>query len=56
MISGKDYNVFYSELNKVLKELLEAFKLKDSVLIGDLMEYEMAPRLEELKNFALEIT
>ena len=56
MISGKNHEVFYSEFNRVLKELLEAFKLKDSVLIGDLMEYEMAPRLEELKNFALEIT
>ncbi|MQY76900.1 MAG: hypothetical protein GH155_04645 [Spirochaeta sp.] len=40
---------FYTELNTVLKELVEAFHSQDSVLIGDLLEYEIAPRLESIK-------
>ncbi len=56
LIAGKDFEEFYLELNNVLKELIEAFKAQDSVLIGDLMEYEIAPRLEGLKDFAMEIT
>ena len=37
-----------SELNRSLKELLEAFNVKDNVLIGDLMEYEIVPKVETL--------
>ena len=37
-----------AELTPVLKELVGAFDSKDSVLIGDLLEYEVAPRLERL--------
>ena len=46
---------FYQELNGILTELLEAFDAKDSVLIGDLMEYEVAPRLEQLQTFLQEV-
>jgi hypothetical protein len=46
---------FYRKLNAVLSELLEAFDAKDSVLIGDLMEYEVAPRLEQLHAFLQEL-
>ena len=52
----KDALHFKEELNKILKELLEAFAAKDSVLIGDLMEYEIAPRLEQLRAFLQELT
>ncbi len=38
----------FAELTPVLKELVGAFGSKDSVLIGDLLEYEVAPRLEKL--------
>ncbi len=47
---------FYQELNGVLSELLDAFAAKDSVLIGDLMEYEIAPRLEQLRTVLQELT
>jgi len=40
---------YYNELNGFLEELVTAFTAQDSVLIGDLMEYEVAPRLEELR-------
>ncbi|MDR0502320.1 MAG: hypothetical protein LBH16_03250 [Treponema sp.] len=33
-----------------VKELLDAYEKHDSVLIGDLCEYEVAPRLEQLCN------
>jgi len=32
----------------VLKELLDAYERQDSVLVGDLAEYEAAPKLQEL--------
>jgi len=38
----------FAELTPVLKELVGAFDSRDSVLIGDLLEYEVAPRLEKL--------
>jgi hypothetical protein len=37
-----------SELTPVLRELVGAFGSKDSVLIGDLLEYEVAPRMEKI--------
>jgi hypothetical protein len=36
------------ELNTTLGELVEAFNAQDSVLIGDLVEYELVPKIEEL--------
>jgi hypothetical protein len=37
-----------SELTPVLRELVAAFGSRDSVLIGDLLEYEVAPRMEKI--------
>jgi len=36
------------ELTPVLRELVDAFGSRDSVLIGDLLEYEVAPRMERI--------
>lgn len=36
------------ELTPVLRELVAAFGSHDTVLIGDLLEYEVAPRMEKL--------
>ncbi|OHD80892.1 MAG: hypothetical protein A3J97_00635 [Spirochaetes bacterium RIFOXYC1_FULL_54_7] len=44
-IEGKAIGEFYDDFNVVFKELAEAFENKDSVLIGDLAEYEILPRL-----------
>jgi len=54
-VGGMGLQDFYQELNGVLSELLEAFDANDSVLIGDLMEYEIAPRLEQLRIFLQEV-
>jgi hypothetical protein len=37
-----------AELTPVLRELVAAFDSRDSVLIGDLLEYEVAPRMERI--------
>jgi hypothetical protein len=50
-VDGKSLPEFYKELNGILSELIEAFGARDSVLIGDLMEYEVAPRLRSLRSF-----
>jgi hypothetical protein len=36
----------FVELNGILREVVAAFDARDSVLIGDLLEYEVTPRLE----------
>lgn len=36
---------FYAAFNEILRELTEAFEHKDVVLIGDLAEYEVLPRM-----------
>lgn len=42
---------FFRDLQPVLEELAGAFDQNDRILIGDLMEYEVAPRLELLSGF-----
>ena len=37
-----------ADLTPVLRDLVAAFNAKDSVLIGDLLEYEIAPRMTRL--------
>jgi len=41
-----------NDFNKVVKEFLLAFEKNDTVLIGDLAEYEIAPRLQNIYNTA----
>ena len=45
-IDGIAIPEFYGALNDVLRELAGAFENKDGVLIGDLAEYEIRPRLD----------
>jgi hypothetical protein len=44
-VGGAAMPEYYGALTDVLKELAEAFENKDGVLIGDLAEYEIRPRL-----------
>jgi hypothetical protein len=50
-VEGKDLKAFTTELNGILRELVQAFQNQDSVLLGDLLEYEVAPRLDGLRRF-----
>jgi hypothetical protein len=45
IIDGKNAKDFMAEFNSALKELNAAYENRDAVLIGDLAEYELAPRL-----------
>jgi len=36
-----------NEFGKIIKELLEAYERHDTVLVGDMAEYEAAPKLQE---------
>lgn len=44
-------NIDIEKLNTVLKEMVEAFNAGDSILIGDLLEYEVSPFLEKLSEY-----
>jgi hypothetical protein len=44
-IEGVPMPEFYGSFNEVLRQLTEAFEHKDAVLIGDLAEYELLPRM-----------
>jgi hypothetical protein len=43
-----DRQKLFTELNGVFRDVIAAFDARDTVLIGDLLEYEAAPRLGEL--------
>jgi hypothetical protein len=45
--------VFIAEFSTALRELLAAYEQHDTVLVGDLAEYEMAPRLRSLHTAVL---
>ncbi|MDR2792839.1 MAG: hypothetical protein LBB61_04125 [Treponema sp.] len=47
-IASAPLNRFIEDFGNVLNELMEAYEAKDTVLTGDLAEYEMAPRLMSL--------
>ncbi len=46
-IEGLSVRQFHDELNAFLREATEALKKQDSVLLADLLEYELAPRAEK---------
>lgn len=41
------------DLNAQLNEILDAFENEDYILIGDLLNYELLPVIEEMKNKVL---
>jgi hypothetical protein len=47
-IDGIALRDYPGELSPILKDLLEALEKKDTILVGDLSEYELAPRIEKL--------
>jgi len=47
-VDNTPVNDYITEFGKALDELLDAYEKRDTVLIGDLAEYEMAPRLRGL--------
>ncbi len=53
-LNGKSMVTIHEELNQFLEEAAQALKDSDTILLGDLLEYELAPRAEqELEIVAL---
>lgn len=54
-INGMDFNEFFKDFSAILLDYENALQSDDTVLIGDLSEYEICPRLksisESLKTF-----
>jgi hypothetical protein len=44
-VDGVPIFEYVGEFESTLKELAVAYEAKDAVLVGDLAEYELAPRL-----------
>ena len=53
-ISEEPVSRLIIDFGTAVKELLEAYERHDSVLVGDLTEYEMAPKLKELYDTIVE--
>jgi len=47
-IDGLSSKIFVEEFNSTLNELSSAYENQDTVLVGDIAEYELAPRLLKL--------
>lgn len=47
----QDLKDYIKDMSGILKELTEAFASEDSVLMGDLMEYEILPRMKSFPRF-----
>ncbi len=45
LIDGKTVSAFFSDFEPVLSDFEHALEAKDTVLVGDLAEYEISPRL-----------
>ncbi len=50
MIEGEPLNTLPERLSPLLHDLLEGLKTGDTVLVGDISEYELAPRIENLSG------
>ena len=54
-INGMSFDSFFDSLTEKLHELVSAIENKDSVMIGDLVEYEFLPNIEEMKELLGEL-
>jgi len=48
--NGNDLNEFTDGLDDILNELLDGYESQDTVLIGDILEYEISSRIEKLED------
>lgn len=54
-IDGKPFAEFFSDFSPILKDFEEALKNNDTVMIGDLAEYEFPPRLNAIAKTLQEL-
>lgn len=49
------FEEFFKTITEHLKQLMDAMRNNDSVMVGDLLEYEFVPNLDEIKNILIKI-
>ena len=49
-IDGFNFDEFFKDFSPILKDFEEALQNNDSVMIGDLAEYEICPRLQSISE------
>jgi hypothetical protein len=49
-VGGQDFRGYIEEFSTALRELVDAYASGDAILVGDLAEYELAPRLRALAD------
>lgn len=49
-IAGQNFNDFFQEFSPILLDYEQALQANDTVLIGDLSEYEICPRLRSISE------
>lgn len=49
-IDGVNFNDFFTDFSQILKDFENALQTNDSVMIGDLSEYEICPRLQAISS------
>lgn len=49
-IDGQNVNDFFADFSKILLDFEQALQSNDTVLIGDLSEYEICPRLKQISD------
>ena len=49
-IDGKSVNDFFQDFSQILNDFEQAIASKDTVLMGDLAEYEISPRLKAISK------
>lgn len=54
-IDGKSIKDFFEDFNQILSDFEQAISSKDTVLIGDLAEYEISPRLTAIADSIKEL-
>lgn len=55
IIDGKKVNEFFQEFSEILNDFEQAIASKDTVLMGDLAEYEISPRLQAIAKTVKEL-
>ncbi len=54
-MKGLDFKVFFEEFSPILKDFEDALQNNDTVMIGDLSEYEICPRLREISKALMQL-
>lgn len=49
-LNGINFKEFFSEFSPILKDFEDALQNNDTVMLGDLSEYEICPRLKEISK------